>query len=192
MVNLFRRFIASTRGVAAIEIAVIAPVLMLLLLASFDAGNAIAIDMKVRSADFTLASITNQYTTGNNSIQSSDMAAITGSTSAVLSPYSGAPVIVTISQIKQTSASNAIVSWSYSLNGTAYAQGSAWKTLPSQFTTTNSCNSYPCYLIFAEVSYTFTPMFGSFITGPITLYDNLYTTPRSSICIQYLGVPSVC
>jgi Flp pilus assembly protein TadG len=190
--NLFRRFSASTHGLAAVELAAIAPVLIILLLATFDAGNAIVIYMKVRSAAFTLGSITNQYTTSSNGIQSSDMTAITGSSAAVMAPYSSSPVVIKISQIKQTSASAATVSWSYSLNGTAYAQGSSWTSLPSQLTTTNSCNSYPCYLIFAEVSYTFTPSFGSFVTGQLTLNDNLYVTPRSSACIQYLGVPTTC
>ena len=37
------------------------PVLLLMLLATFDAGRAIAIYMKVRSATYTLAAITNQY-----------------------------------------------------------------------------------------------------------------------------------
>ncbi len=62
-VRLYRRFIASTRGVAAIEFAMILPVLLILFLGSFDAGRAIAIYMKVRSASYALAAITNQYTT---------------------------------------------------------------------------------------------------------------------------------
>jgi Flp pilus assembly protein TadG len=192
LAKICRRFDASTRGVAAVEFAIIIPVLLLLFLASFDGANAIAVYMKVRSATFTLASITNQYTTSTNGIQSTDMTAITGSTAAVLAPYSSTPVVVTISEIKAASASSAAVSWSYSLNGTAYAQGTSWKTLPSQFTTINACNSYPCYLIFAEVSYKYTPSFGYFVTGPITLSDNLYVTPRSSVCIQYNSVPSTC
>lgn len=187
-----RRFPAAISGVAAVEFAIISPVLLLLMLACFDAGNAIAIYMKTRSAVFTLATITNQYTTGNNGIQSADMTAITGSTQQVFAPYSNSPAVVTISQIEATTSKKTKVSWSYSLNGTAYTPGSKWTTLPSQFTSTNACNSYPCYFIYAQVSYNFTPMFGSFITGPLTLSDSLYVTPRSSACIQYGGVPSSC
>ena len=53
-------------------------------------------------------------------------------------------------------------------------------TLPSNLVVNNS------YLILAEVSYTFTPMFGYFTEGAITFSDNLYTTPRSSSCIVYV------
>jgi Flp pilus assembly protein TadG len=184
--KLVRRFRRSRRGVAAIEFALVLPVLLLLFLGSFDAGNAIAVYMKVRSAAFTMGAIANQFNNGNDPIQATDMTALTGATAQVMSPYSSTAIVATISQIKATSATNAIVSWSYSLNGTAHTVGTSWNSLPSQLTTTNSCNSYPCYLIFSEVSYTYTPSFGYFLTGAISLSDNLYVTPRSSVCVAYV------
>jgi Flp pilus assembly protein TadG len=185
--GLCRRFVASTRGVAAIEFAIIMPVLLIMLLATFDAGRAIAIYMKVRSATYALAAITNQYSM-SAPIQSTDMQAITGATAAVLAPYPSAPAAVTITQVKQTTSSQATVSWSYSLNGTAYAAGTTWSRLPSNLTTNNARNSYPCYLVFAEVKYAFPPSFGYFITGTLNFSDNLYATPRSSPCIPYVPV----
>ena len=187
-----RRFIRSTRAVAAIEFAILAPMLLLVLVETFDIGNAVAVYMKVRSATFALAAITNQYSTGNSGIQSSDMTAITGSASSILSPYSSAPVTAKITQIRMQNANNAKVSWSYALNGTAYAQGSSWKTLPSQLTASDPCNSYPCYLIYAEISYAYRPILFSTIISSLNLTDDLYVTPRSSPCVQYQGVPSAC
>jgi Flp pilus assembly protein TadG len=187
--GIFHRFAASTRGVAAIEFAIVMPVLLVILLATFDAGRGIAIYMKVRSATYTLAAITNQYSK-SAPIQSTDMQAITGATAAVLAPYPSAPASVTITQVKQTTSSQATVSWSYSLNGTAYTAGTTWTRIPTGLTTSNACNSYPCYLIFAEVKYTFTPSFGYFVTGTLTFSDNLYATPRSSTCIPYVPVTS--
>jgi len=180
--RLYRRFADSTRGVAAIEFAMIMPVLVLMFLASFDAGNAIAIYMKVRAATYALGAITNQYTT----IQSTDMTAITGATAAVLAPYSGTPTIVTITQIKATSATAAKVSWSYSpTSGQAQTVGATVNNLPTNLAKNSCNNTYPCYLIYAAVSYTFTPTFGYFITGTLNLADSLYVTPRSSACIIY-------
>jgi Flp pilus assembly protein TadG len=180
--RLCRRFIAARRGVAAIEFAAILPMLLLIFLGAFDAGNAISIYMKVRSATFTLATVTNQYQT----MQTADMTAVTGATAAILAPYSSSPATVTISQIKITSSSNAAVSWSYSLNGTARTQGSSI-TLPSQLASNNSCGSYPCYLILSEVSYAYSPMFTFFIKNALTLSDYLYVAPRSSACIVYIS-----
>jgi Flp pilus assembly protein TadG len=98
--TVYRRFFASTRGVAAVEFALVMPVLLLLFLGSFDAGNLIAVYMKVRSANYTLAAVTNQYGTGINAISSADMTAITGAAGAVLAPYPSAPTVVIISQIE--------------------------------------------------------------------------------------------
>jgi Flp pilus assembly protein TadG len=189
-----RRFVDSTRAVAAVEFAMILPVLLLMFLGSFDAGNAIAVYAKVRAASYSLAAITNQYgSTSADSISTTTMTAITGAVTQMMAPYSSSPATVVISQIQAASATKAYVSWSYSPTaGAALTQGAAFTSLPSNFAT-NTCNStYPCYAIFAKVSYTFTPMFGAFLTGPITLSDSIYTTPRISTCVQYNSIPSNC
>ena len=179
--NIYWRLIISTRGVAAIEFAMIMPVLMILLLAAFDGGRAIVIYMKVRSATYTVAAITNQYTT----IQSSDMTSIVGAPSVVLAPDSSTPATVVISQIKISTGGTAKVGWSYALNGTALTQGST-ATIPAGLVASgNTCGTYPCYLILGQVSYTYSPLFGFFGKGGINLADSIYVTPRSSACIFY-------
>lgn len=197
MPSIVRRFVDSNRGVAAIEFAMIMSVLLMLFLGSFDAGNAIAVYAKVRAATYSLAAITNQYGDGTNPnyqpISTTQMTAITGAASAVLAPYPSSPITLVISQIEATSATAAVVSWSYSPTaGQALTPGATFTGLPSNFAA-NTCNgTYPCYAIYAQVSYSFTPMFGAFLTGPITLSDSLYTTPRSSVCVIYNSTPSSC
>jgi len=189
-----RRLTASTRAVAAVEFAMILPVLMVLFLSSFDAANGIAIYLKVRAATFSLAAITNQYGTGIGAapIATADMTAITSATADVLAPYSTTPLVMTVSQIKATSATQAVVSWSNSVNGNALTTGAPFTGLPTNIAANTCGGTYPCYFIFATVSYTFTPSFGSFLTGPITLSDSLYATPRSSACVMYNGTPASC
>jgi hypothetical protein len=49
------------------------------------------------------------------------------------------------------------------------------------------------YLILAEVSYTYAPLFGYFNSGSgITFSDNLYVTPRSVSCVVYTPQSSTC
>lgn len=186
-----RRFLASQRGVAAIEFAMIMPVLLILFLSSFDVGNAIIVYLKVRTATYELAAITNQYGTGSTAqISTSTMSAITSATSQVMAPYSSSSTAVTISQIKATSANAATVSWSYTVNGTALS--GTYTGLPANMAK-NSCNKkYPCYFILSSVAYTYTPLFGHYMTGPLTLSDTLLVTPRVSTCVQYNGTPATC
>jgi Flp pilus assembly protein TadG len=179
--KILRRFTRSTRGVAAIEFAMILPVLCVLFLASFDGGRAMATYMKVRSATYELAAITNQYTT----IASSDMTTIFLAVSTVMAPYNSATPAITISQIAISNKGKVTVEWSATSGGTARAVGSTM-TLPANLVVNSS------YLIFAEVGYTYTPLFGFFGGTGITFSDNLYTTPRSVSCIIYTPQSSTC
>jgi len=185
LVRLYRRFIASTRGVVAIEFAAILPVLLIILLATFDGGRAIVVYMKVRSATYVLASVTNQYSTALP-IQSANMTGIMNATTTVLAPYSSTPLTAVISELKitATKATTATVRWSVAQNGTALGVGSSVSLPTGISASTNTCGTYPCYLILAQVSYTYTPLFGYFGSG-ITLSDTAYATPRSSTCVPY-------
>jgi hypothetical protein len=103
------------------------------------------------------------------------MAQILGATAAVLAPYSSTPATSNVSQIAISSSGAATVSWS-----TNRTPGSSFP-LPSALAVPNS------YLIYATVSYTFTPAFGSFITGPITLSDSIYVSPRNSAFVARIS-----
>jgi Flp pilus assembly protein TadG len=166
--KVLHRFMRSRRAVAGIEFSVILPVLLVLLLAFYDAGNAITIYTKTRFATATLAELTNQYST----IHDLDMIQITCATTAVLAPFPSAPSSSSVSQIAISAQGVATVSWSTSL-----APGSLF-TLPAALIVPNS------YLIYSQVSYVFTPTFGFFISGPIVMSDSLFVSPRNSASID--------
>lgn len=196
-VGIYRRFLASTRGLAAVEFGIVFPMLLLMLLASIDAGRAIAIYMKVRTATYALDAMGNQYT----KIQDSDLQNIEGAAAKVIAPYPNGPVGLRISQVEITTG-GPVVAWSDGLNMTPYARGFTGVSVPANLAGTtapnNACPATPasanlytagnvngkgCYLLLAEVQYTYTPMFGAFITGPITFSDSLFVSPRNSLCI---------
>jgi Flp pilus assembly protein TadG len=179
--QILRRFAASTRGVAAIEFAAIVPVLSIIFLAAFDGGRAIAVYMKVRAATYSLAAITNQYTT----IAATDMSSILGATSVIMAPYNSVTPAVTISQITISSKGAATIEWSATQGGTARSVGSSISP-PAAMVVKNS------YLILAEVNATYSPLFGFFGSGGITFSDNLYVTPRSVACIIYTPQSATC
>jgi Flp pilus assembly protein TadG len=195
--RICRRFLTSTRGLAAVEFGMVFPMLLVLLLASIDAGRAVAIYMKVRAATYALNSMANQYT----SVQASDLQLISSAAAAVLAPYPSGPSGLRISQVEITTG-GPVVAWSYGSNMTAYAEGYTGLTVPANLASTstpnNACpvtpttyytagnvNGNGCYLLLAQVQYTYTPMFAQFITGSITLADSLYVMPRNSLCVQY-------
>jgi Flp pilus assembly protein TadG len=132
--------------------------------------------MKMRAATYALASITNQYA----KIQSVDMTSILGATSVVMAPYSSATPAVKISQVTISPAGVSTIDWSAAQGTTARAVGSSISP-PSAMVVNSS------YLIFAEVSYTYVPVFGFFgSSSGITFSDSMYVTPRSVPCVIYV------
>lgn len=170
--RLLRRYLASTQGMAAVEFALLLPLLLLILFGMMDLGSAIVIKSKVRTAASTVSEIANQYTT----IHNSDMSAILGAAAAVIAPYSVSNASVVLSQITIDGSGKATVSWSDAQNGTARTVGSSY-TPPSGIAVANTV------LLLGEVSYKFTPAFGYAVIGGMTLQDALYATPRSGASI---------
>jgi Flp pilus assembly protein TadG len=171
--RIWRRFAKSTRGVAALEFAMTAPVLGVLFLATFDGGRALAIYMKVRSTSYSLAAITNQYA----SIGDSLMSQIFTDTAQVLTPYSSGPLGQTVSGITIDASGKATVTWSSTQGGVARGVGSTI-TVPTNLDIPST------FLIFSEVTYQYTPMFGYFDNGlTISLSDNLLVAPRSTATV---------
>ena len=167
-----RAFLFCRRAVAGVEFAIIAPALIVMLCASFDAANAEAIYVKLRAATSALSTMTIHSTT----LQTSDVAELLGVAGLILAPYSSAPLNETISQIAIDASGNATVQWS--AGAAPLSVGSAI-SLPAAFDTPNS------YTIFVQGNYLFTPMFSFFAPGGITLTDTLYATPSALQCINF-------
>src|ERR1700761_6892314 len=110
----------STSGVAGIEFAMVCPILAVMCLAVVDGGNGLATYMKLRTTAYSIAAITNQYST----VASTDLQSIMAATSSIMAPYDATPLAVTVTQIWINSKSKAKVNWSYSQGGTALTAGS--------------------------------------------------------------------
>jgi Flp pilus assembly protein TadG len=170
--HLCRYFLAATQGIAAVEFALLLPLLLLALFGTIELGTAIVIKSKLRTAASTVAEIANQYTT----IKNSDMTGILGAAAAIITPYSISSTSVVISEITIDSHGNATVTWSDALNGTARTAGSSI-AVPSGIAIANTV------LLFGEVRYLYSPAFGYAMTGTMTMNETLYATPRSGTSI---------
>ena len=82
MVTCLRLFARERRGIAAIEFAVLLPVLLVLYLGTFEVGQAISIKLNNSLAARTVADLASQYTT----IYNADMTSILGASTTVMAP----------------------------------------------------------------------------------------------------------
>ena len=167
MAKAIRRFARDRRGVSAVEFALLAPLMIGLYLGCAEISDGIGADRKVSLIAATLANLGSQVTT----ISSSDMTNILNASAAIVAPYTASKTTATLSCINIDSTGKATVAWSASLQGTARTIGSV-VTIPSALAVPSS------QLLFGEATYAYTPTVGYFITGTLTLSDQMYMAPR--------------
>ena len=164
-----RRFARDNRGVSAVEFALLLPLMIAMYLGGNEVSQAITASRKVTLVSRTVADLASQSATINNS----SMTNILDASSAVLSPFTGSKLKVTVSQVKIDGSGNATIEWSDTRNGTAHGTGEA-VTLPTALKVNNT------WLIWAEAEYSYEPTFGSSIKNTIALKDQMYMRPRLS------------
>jgi Flp pilus assembly protein TadG len=114
-------------GVAAIEFAFIAPIMIAMLLGIIDISNAVSLNWRMVQLNRTLADLTSQ----SKILTTTDVDKIFAASTATLSPYSGAAPKMVIASVVVNSSGSPRVCWIESRNGAApYAVGNA-VTLPN-------------------------------------------------------------
>ena len=174
--DLGRRFgglAKDERGVSAVEFAMLLPLMLSLYLGAVEVSQGIGADRKVTLTARTVGDLVSQAQSVNNN----DMTNSLNAASAVMAPYPIGNLKVVVSSVKIDAQGNATVEWSDTLNGTVRATGST-VTLPTALAVPNT------WLIWSEVQYTYTPVIGHVVTGPLTLKDQIYMRPRLSDSVK--------
>jgi Flp pilus assembly protein TadG len=159
-------------GSAAVEFAVIVPLMLTLLFGVIEFSSAIAVDRKVTLAARTLSDLTSQ----SSSVTDTDLANFTITTKAIMTPYPSGLLHSTVSQLFVDNTLTAKVRWS---------KGSAARAVNSVVAIPASLLIAGTYLIYAEADYTYTPTIGYVMKSSVMLSDFTYTRPRQSACVQY-------
>jgi Flp pilus assembly protein TadG len=155
------------RGIAAVEFAMLLPLMLTLYLGGVEVSQAVAIDRKVSLVARAVGDLVSQGTT----ITDTEMTNILNAATAVNSPFPVANLKVTVSSIKIDANKKATVQWSDGLNTTARPVDQT-VTLPAGVLIANTT------LIWAEAAYNYKPVIGYVITGSMNLTDQIYLRPR--------------
>jgi Flp pilus assembly protein TadG len=173
-----RRFTRDRDAVAAMEFAIVLPIMLLLYIGGVELGDGLQIQFKVTETARTITDVASQYIT----IQSSDMSNILAAASSVVAPYPSSNMALTVSEVTTNAQGQGTITWSCSLNGTPHTVG-ATLTLPTNLQTPNIS------LIWGEVTYPYTPPMGYVVSGTINLYQSNYFYPR---LVNSITLPQGC
>src|SRR4051795_2087742 len=175
-----RALSASSQGVAAVEFAIVLPVMVLMYLGMSELTFGISTDRKITLLSRTLADLTGRATT----VDSSAMDTIFAASTSVMAPYNSALAKMVVSSIVVTdtgtkdSSGNPIVQgavcWSSAKGSGAVALTKGTKvTVPDGFRTANS--SY----IQADVAMPYTPVFGTSVLQMVTGKTSMTLTDQT-------------
>lgn len=185
------RFRRETGGIAAVEFALILPVMVAILLGMSSVTGGLNRDRKLVLLSRSLADLASRVP----SISTADMTAMFSAAGAIMQPYtdSVSTTQMVISSIKVTTTNNVTtgtVQWSCAKNIPSPAVAgnlivrpvNSTYVVPSGFTSTTS-------FILVETQLPYTPGYGSVITGTINLKQ---TTPWPVRNVDYVELSGSC
>jgi Flp pilus assembly protein TadG len=162
------------RGVMAIEFAVIAPVMLVMLFGTVELSSGIAVDRKVTLMARTLSDLTSQ----NLSVTDTQLTNFFNASTGIMWPYASTPTKSTITELYvDPNTLAARVQWS---------KGSVPRSAGSTVAIPTGLQVGDTYLIYSEISYLYVPAVG-YVMGNagINLSDFTFTRPRQSTCVMY-------
>jgi Flp pilus assembly protein TadG len=174
VVRAVSKFRTHERGVAAIEFAMLLPLMLILYLGCIEITTGVAIERKVTLTARALADLSSQFT----AIAKSDMTNILNAASDIIAPYPSAQLVAVVSELSINAQGQAVVVWSSAYNGTARTAGST-VTVPTSLATPNS------YLLLGEAQYSYAPGLGKSVVGNLTLSNTIYMRPRQSNSVAF-------
>jgi Flp pilus assembly protein TadG len=165
----------NTSGLAAVEFAMIIPLMALMLVGTNEFSAGVAVDRKVTIMARTLSDLTSQNTT----VTDAQLTNFFNASKAIMTPYASTPVQSTITELYiNPSTLKARVQWS---------KGAAAHSAGDIIDIPDALKIGGTYLIFSEVSYKYVPSVAWFINkvDGITLSDFTFTRPRQALCVMY-------
>lgn len=171
-------FAAEQAGVAAVEFALVLPILLLLWIGGVEVTSALTVDRRLNN----LAAAVGDLTARCKQMTYDDVDSIFGIAPGAMYPYGGntlsaqvtAGLSVRVSAVNVDNAGNAKIGWSRAVGAqTAYpANQNMNSTVPQTLRVPDS------QIIMSEAYYTYRPTIGYVITGPRPLSDRMFFVPR--------------
>ncbi|WDR06777.1 pilus assembly protein [Devosia rhodophyticola] len=173
----FNGFARANEAVAAVEFALILPVMLLVYIGSVEASSLITTDRRVQTITGTLGDLVAR---SNEKIPVASLINFFEAAEGIMVPFSTASLVQVVTSVRVNNDGTTTVLWSRQYqNNTMSSGGRAHSVnqpyaLPSAITDISLGES----VIVAETFYTFTPSFNIVYNGTIPLYRENFYLPR--------------
>jgi Flp pilus assembly protein TadG len=175
------RFRSDVRGIAAVEFAIILPLMLTMFFGMIDVSTGFAVDRKVTMVSQMISDLTSRYT----AVQETDVTNFFNIADAMVTPYDKVPLQATISQIYIDPATKTgKVVWSRGDN--KLVKGTV-VSVPTDLVAKDASGNVVAnqYLILGEAKYLYTPTIGWVVAkAGVTLSESSFTKPRQGTCVM--------
>jgi Flp pilus assembly protein TadG len=177
MLTILRLYRAKS-GLSAVEFALMAPMLCVLLMGTIVVCNALACRQKLISEASSVADLVAQA----SSLSNGDLQDIFQSGTTIMYPFASSQGTIVVSSIVNNAQTGAnTVAWSQGYNGGTALQVHSAVTVPTGVIAAGGS------AIFVQVSYSYASPIGGFFINSIPMSDSFYTRPRESNAVNYTG-----
>lgn len=170
------RFRRARDGVAAVEFAMLAPVMVTLFLGSIEVCDALNCNQKVTGMASTTADLIAQET----SVSTNDMSNVYAAVNSIIYPYSTTGLKIVITSLVDNGSGGGKVAWSC-------AQNAAARTVNSTVTVPTGVITSGGSVILAEITYPYASPISDYITGTVNMTSQFYARPRRSTTVTGPG-----
>jgi Flp pilus assembly protein TadG len=192
MLSRLKRFANDSRAVAAVEFALILPLLITLYFGTVEAASLYAVDRRVATVASTMADLVSRE---RKCITNTTLTTYFSAATSTMQPYSTTSLKQVVSMLKVSSAGAVTVQWSkaYGTGATALTTGTNTTVAPASGATEdiNTLARTKGWLVVAQIQYPYTPLFGLVIKN-INLGHKEFFLPRyeEEITFQATTCPS--
>jgi Flp pilus assembly protein TadG len=169
--GIIGQFRDDAKGVAAVEFALVVPIMLLLYVGSVEASSVISVDRRVQTVAGAMGDLVSR---SNVKIAACDIKDFFQASAGIMAPYSSTPLQQVVSSIFVKADGTTEVQWSVPTGGaTALIVGEPYP-LPAAMTNI----SLNAYVIVATASYSYMPITGIVYNQAIQLRRENFYLPR--------------
>lgn len=166
----FRGLAKDARGAAAVEFALLLPLMALIYFGVVEVTQGAMTQQRVAHTASAIGDLVAQSST----ITSAEVSDIFNVGDAIMSPYPSSGLEMRVSSLTADSNGNVTVAWSQASGMSALSKGATMSSLPTNVINANES------VIMGETKYTYKSVFGQVLPQPIVFTETYYLHPRLS------------
>jgi Flp pilus assembly protein TadG len=180
----FRRFASARSGLAAIEFALILPIMLLLFVGAVQFTDYALCEQKVAKLANTAADLVTQ----GNVHDTGTMTNVWQALNAVVYPYAPGGIRIVVSGLQYSDATNDKVNWSVASGGASPRAVRSLVAVPNGISLASAGSDTSDILVVAEVTYAYKPLFGGIklpfsnsgwiLPATVKISSTFYAAPR--------------